>query len=412
MATARDIAEEILAQIAGYGEQIIEAQRRLVAVPALGPTNGGQGELAKAELAQGWLEGLGLAVERVDAPDARVEPGLRPNLVATLAGGGGRRIWILSHLDVVPVGDPQLWTSDPWRLRVEGDRLYGRGVNDNHHGLVASFFGVKALVELGVVPPGQVGLILVSDEETGSLYGLDHVLKTRPELFAPDDLIVVPDVGEPDSSLIEVAEKSIFWLRVEVRGRQVHASTPDRGVNALTAAARMMVAVRDIKARFPERDELFTLPMSSMEPTRHDAGVENINTIPGREVFYVDCRVLPQIDLDRVEAAFAEVFGEIARQEGVELDLSLVQRLQAPPATAADAPVVKALQGAIARVRGVQARPGGVGGGTVAAFFRQRGLPVAVWYTDNHAAHVPDEWTSLADLIKDAQVFALLCAGV
>jgi succinyl-diaminopimelate desuccinylase len=404
--------EEILAQVAGYGEQIIEAQRRLVAVPALGPTNGGQGELAKAELVQGWLGDLGLAVERVDAPDARVEAGLRPNLVATLAGGGGPKVWVLSHLDVVPVGDTALWSSDPWSLRVEGDRLYGRGVNDNQHGLVASFFGVKALVELGVAPPGQVGLILVSDEETGSLFGLDHVLKTRPELFGPDDLIVVPDVGDTDSSLIEVAEKSIFWLKVEVRGRQVHASTPDRGINALTAAARMMVAVREIKARFPERDELFTLPVTSMEPTRHDAGVENINTIPGREVFYVDCRVLPQIGLERVEAAFAEVFGEIARQEGVELTLSVVQGLQAPPATPADAPVVKALAAAIARVHGVQARPGGVGGGTVAAFFRKRGLPVAVWYTDNHTAHMPDEWTSLKALIKDAQVFALLGGGL
>lgn len=404
-------AEEILAHVAGYGEQIIEAQRQLVAVPALGPTNGGQGELAKAELVQGWLADLGLAVARVDAPDPRVEAGLRPNLVATLAGGGGPKVWVLSHLDVVPVGDPALWTGDPWGLRVEGDRLYGRGVNDNHHGLVASFFGVKALVEMGVAPPGQVGLILVSDEETGSLYGLDHVLQARPELFGPEDLIVVPDVGDTDSSLIEVAEKSIFWLKVEVRGRQVHASTPDRGVNALTAAARMMVAVREIKARFPERDELFTLPVTSMEPTRHDAGVENINTIPGREVFYVDCRVLPEIDLDRVEAAFAEAFGEIARQEGVELALSVVQRLQAPPATPADAPVVGALKAAIARVHGVQARPGGVGGGTVAAFFRKRGLPVAVWYTDNHTAHMPDEWTSLTALIRDAQVFALLGAG-
>ncbi len=405
-------AERILERIAGYGEQIIGAQRQLIAVPALGPAVGGQGELAKAELVEGWLNGLGLKVERVDAPDSRVEAGIRPNLVATLAGGAGPRVWALSHLDVVPVGDLSLWSGDPWSLRVEGDRLYGRGVSDNHHGLAASFFGVKALVELGVTPPGQVGLILVSDEETGSLYGLDHVLKTRPELFGPNDLIVVPDVGEPDSSLIEVAEKSIFWLRAEVRGRQVHASTPNRGINALAAAARMMVAVREIKARFPERDELFTLPESSMEPTRHDAGVENINTIPGREVFYVDCRVLPQIDLDRVEAAFAEVFGEIARQEGVELFLSVAQRLQAPPATPADAPVVGALRAAIARVHGVQARPRGVGGGTVAAFFRQRGLPVAVWYTDSKSAHMPDEWTSLSDIIKDAQVFGLLYAGL
>lgn len=404
--------EALLDKVASYRREMIEAQRVLVANVALGPTNGGEGEAAKAELVEAWCRELGMAVERVDAPDDRVPSGIRPNLVATLPGGEGPAVWVLSHLDVVPAGALDLWRGDPWRLRVEGDRIYGRGVQDDHAGLVSSLFAAKAIGELGLDPPGRVGLVVVSDEETGSAYGLDHVLRARPDLFAPGDLIVVPDVGEPDGLLIEVAEKSILWLRVEVTGRQVHGSTPHKGVNALYTSARMMVAVREVAGLFPREDPLFSLPVSSMEPTRKEAGVDNINTIPGRDVFYIDCRVVPGIDLSLVLAAFEERFGRIAAEEGAEVKIEVVQRLQAPPGTDPEAPVVRALKSAIARVRGALPLAGGVGGGTVAAFFRQRGLPVAVWMTCQHTPHMPDEWASLDAHIKDAQVFALLFAGL
>lgn len=405
-------AEELLRRVESYSDQMVEALARLTAVPALGPSNGGQGEMAKAELILPWLHDMGLEVERADAPDPRVEAGQRPNLLASLPGGPGPGVWVLAHLDVVPVGDPALWTSDPWTLTKEGDRLSGRGTEDNHHGLLSALFGLKAVQDLGLPLPGRAGLALVSDEETGSQYGLDHLLKARPGAFDPRDIIVVPDAGSPDGSLIEVAEKSIYWLKVEVTGKQVHGSTPHKGVNALYVAARMMVEIRQVAQAFSRENPLFRPPRSTMEPTAKEKGVDNINTIPGRDVFYLDCRVLPGIPLEDVRAEIERRFGAIAAEEGASLAISEAQRLQAPPATPADAPVVLALKRAIARVHGVQAHAGGIGGGTVAAFFRQRGLPVAVWSSCQGTAHRPNEWTSLSALIKDAQVFALLYAGL
>ncbi len=407
-----DICQGLLQKVQELGPRMIEDMRRLTAIIALGPTNGGQGEAEKAEVVAGWLEDLGLELERVDAPDPRVESGIRPNLVARLPGGPGPRRWVLSHLDVVPAGSRELWTSDPWQLRVEGDRLYGRGTLDDHAGLLSSLYGLRALRELGIEPPGPAGLIMVSDEETGSEFGLNHLLEHRPDLFSKQDLLVVPDGGTPDASRIMVAEKSILWLKVEVSGRQVHGSTPDQGVNALYAAARMMVATREMKERFPDQDPIYIPPPSTFEPTRKEAGVENINTIPGQDVFYIDCRVLPHIPLEEVEAAFQERFRDIATQEGARVKITPVQRLQAPTPTPAQAPVVQALGRAIERVRGIQARPGGLGGGTVAAHFRQKGLPAVVWSTWLDTPHMPDEYCHFSDLVKDAQVFALFLAGL
>lgn len=406
-----DNSQIIIEKVEQYRQEIIEIQRALVATPALGPDNGGQGEAAKAALVQGWLEAMGLAVQRVDAPDPRAAGGARPNVAATYPGGPGRRVWVLSHLDVVPPGDAALWSSDPWRLRVDGDKLYGRGVNDNHAGLVSSLIGLKALIDLGIKPAGDVGLILVSDEETSSKHGLAHVLEARPDLFGPDDLIIVPDSGLEDGSGIEVVEKSMLWLRVEVIGRQVHASMPHKGVNALHAAARMICAVGEIAGRYPQTDPRFDPPGSTMQATRKDAGVQNINTVPGRDVFYLDCRMLPGISLGEVIAEIRRVFEAIAAEDGATVDVEIVQKLQAPPATPDEAPVVLALRRAVKRVLGLEARPYGIGGGTVAAFFRQKGLPAAVWQTAVDTAHMPDEWISLDGLIKDAAVFALVYAG-
>lgn len=407
-----DQVQKLLARIDTYAQEMIEVQRQLVAVPALGPTNAGQGELDKALLVQGWLEELGLKINREDAPDLRVASGIRPNLWGVMPGGDGPKVWVLAHLDVVPEGDRSLWSSDPWQLRVEGDLIYGRGVMDNHAALVSGFFALKALQDEGLTPPGDVGLIAVSDEETGSAYGLEYLLKKRPELFAPQDLLLVPDVGEPDGGFIEVAEKSMLWLKVTVEGKQVHGSTPHEGVNALYTAARMMVATRELAHGFGAANPLFDPMVSTCEPTRKEAGVANINTVPGRDVFYIDCRILPGVDLDRVMSAFEERFGAIAAEEGAKVSLEPVNRMQAPPATDPQAPVVQALFRAIERVRGLTPRVGGVGGGTVAAFFRQRSLPVAVWYSCERSVHQPDEFARVSSMVADAKVLALIYAGL
>ncbi len=121
---------------------------------------------------------------------------MRPNLLALFNGKDpSRTFWILSHIDVVPPGELKLWSHDPFKPLVQDGFISGRGVEDNGQAVVASIFAARAVketAEFGL----NVGLALVSDEETGSLYGLDYVLKQRPDLFKPGDLILVPDAGQ------------------------------------------------------------------------------------------------------------------------------------------------------------------------------------------------------------------------
>ncbi len=388
---------------------VIELEGLLTAIPAIAPETGGDGEWKKAEALEAWLRARGLSdIERHDAPDPRVSAGKRPNLVVTLKGRKpGKRLWIMAHTDVVPEGERALWDSDPFAAVVKDGRIYGRGVEDNQQGLVSSVFAALSLAEQGLAPERDVKLLFVADEEVGSEYGIRWLLDNR-SLFAPDDLIVVPDSGSADGSEIEVAEKNICWLKVATKGRQCHASRPDDGANAFLAncdlALRLNAMEREV---FNATDGIFVPDRTTITPTKKDANVPNINTVPADDAFYVDMRILPRYTVDEVLAEAARRAGEVEARYGVKVSLEPVQRGDSPP-TPVDAPVVILLKAAIQATYGVEGRAIGVGGGTVAAHLRKAGLPCVVWSRQDETMHGPNEYTRISNIIGDAKVFARL----
>ncbi|WP_421901598.1 M20 family metallo-hydrolase [Maridesulfovibrio sp.] len=401
---------QLLSKIDDMKDAALDLHAKLVAIPAIGPTNNGTGEKAKADFLTEYLKENGFGeVKSYNAPDDRVECGYRPNLVTVIPGQDrSRTLWIISHMDVVPVGDLSLWKTDPFKLEQDGDTIYGRGVEDNHQGLVSSVIAAKALLDSGLTPGINIGLIFVSDEETGSHYGLEYMVKEHEDLFKKNDLFLVPDSGEPDSALVEIAEKSSVWFKVTVEGKQCHASTPEQGVNSLVAAAAMIMEVPELKYHFDEEDELFSPPYSTFEPTKKEANVENINTIPGKDVFYIDCRVLPTYDLKEVIDQVKGMGLYVAEEYGVKITVDVESESQAAPPTPADAEIVEKVVDAVKEVYGVDARAGGIGGGTVAAHLRERGYQTVVWSTLLHQAHQPNEKGSISNTLNDAKVMALL----
>lgn len=407
-----DAYQRIAKKIDGYSDVAVEFERQLTAVPALGPESDGEGEAQKAELLLSILDQLGVKDIQVHkAPDKRVFAGYRPNIVARIPGKDRTKtLWLMSHMDVVPAGDLKNWSSDPWTVRVADGKVYGRGVEDNQQGLVASLCLAKALLEEGVELPFDLGLLFVADEETGNDLGIKYLLDNHT-IFNEQDLIVVPDGGEPDGSMIEVAEKGILWVKCTVQGKQTHGSTPDRGINAHSAAAHLIVKLEELYRKFDKRDDVFDPPVSTFEATKVDPGVPNVNTLPGEHAFYMDCRVMPDYPLDQVLAFVQEAAAQVDKERGTTTTVETVQRQDAAPPTAVDAPVVKALEKAVKAVYGVEAKAMGIGGGTVAAYIRRKGYGAAVWARMDETMHGPDEYAILENLLGDAKVFAYILLG-
>jgi len=402
-----DKMERIAARIDSFRIEMIDMQRKLCALPAVSPESGGEGEHKKAEALLDFLNANGFSdIELLKAPDLDVPAGYRPNILAVYKGeSAAKTIWIMTHMDVVPPGELELWNGNPFKAWVEGGKIYGRGVEDNQQDMVASLYALKAFAAEGIRPAYDVGLCLVADEETGSEKGISYVLeKSNP--FRPEDLIIVPDAGNSEGTMIEVAEKSLLWLKFKTLGVQAHGSTPERGVNSFRAASFLVAELSKLYESFPQKDTLYDPAISTFEPTKKEPNVPNINTIPGEDVFYMDSRVLPSVSLDEVKKRIREAADSIERKFKVSITMEAVQEVPAAPPTSPEAPVVLALQRAIHEVLGKEARPVGIGGGTVAAIFRQAGFEAACWSTVEETAHQPNESCVIDNMVGDAKVFA------
>jgi succinyl-diaminopimelate desuccinylase len=400
--------DRIYSFIENSTREMIELQRSLCSFPALAPDSGGTGEAAKADFLLGWLKEKGFTeIEVLEAPDHRVPDGKRPNIIVNIPGKDeSRTLWMMTHLDVVPPGEAGLWNTDPWTLTEKDGRLFGRGVEDNQQSLAGSIFAALALKDNNLTPAVNVKLLFVADEEVGSDYGIKYLLKAHPGIFRKNDLFLIPDGGRPDSSMVEIAEKGILWLRFTVKGRQCHASMPQLGINAFTAGSDLVLRLSRLGEIFCDVNEIFDPPVSTFCPTKKEANVPNINTIPGEDVFCLDSRVLPSTPLAVVLAKIEEISAAVEKEYGVKISYEIKQKVESKPTDAACL-IVKAVMKAVKEVYPESDPvPTGVGGGTVAAYLRNAGYPAVVWATVENTAHMPNEYCIIENMVNDAKVMA------
>jgi succinyl-diaminopimelate desuccinylase len=405
--------EDVFAEVDKLRNEMTQSLMELIRIPAVSPQNGGEGEQRKAEKLMQILEGARFdKIERFDMDDERAYLKKRPNIIASYKGGENtEKLWIIAHLDIVPPGEESLWTiSKPFEPVIDGGKIYGRGSEDNGQSLIASIFAVKALTNLRIRPKRTIALAFVADEEQGSTYGIEHLIGQG--LFKKSDLIIVPDGGNENGSFIEVAEKSALWLRIRTTGMQTHASRPNKGLNAHRVGMSFALALdKMLHEKYPLKDEYFDPPESTFEPTMKDKNVDAVNIVPGEDVIYFDCRILPDYSVDEMLSSIRNLAEEFEQKTRAEIVIETVQKSVAPTPTNVNAPVVLMLENAIEKVRGTEPRVGGIGGGTCAAFFRKIDIPAVVWSTIDETAHQPNEYAKIENLVNDAKVYAFLATN-
>lgn len=200
----------------------------------------------------------GLSVDRflVDLDEIRHLPGFSPvhvnyenawNVVGTYRSEApkGRSLILNGHIDVVPTGPLDMWTTPPFEPRVEGDWLYGRGGGDMKAGQVACLAALDAIGRAGFKPAADVIVQSVVEEEctgNGALACLARGYRA--------DAVLIP---EPLHDCLIRAQLGVIWFQVAVRGVPVHASDATTGANAIDAAYLVMQGLRGLEARWNER---------------------------------------------------------------------------------------------------------------------------------------------------------------
>ncbi|WP_192180264.1 acetylornithine deacetylase [Mesorhizobium amorphae] len=254
---------------------------RLVAFPSVaGKPNG---DIA------GWIETQlaehGTKVSVLPGPE-----GDRFNLFATIGPADVPGYILSGHMDVVPAGEPQ-WSSAPFALRRDGERLYGRGTTDMKGFLAAALAAVPMLAGLRLARP--IHLAFSYDEEVGCR-GVPHLIAHLPELCAKPLGVIV---GEPSGMRAVRGHKGKAAARLTINGRSGHSSRPDLGLNAIHAMAGALSAAVSEAERLTNGpfDPAFEPAYSSLQ-AGVVAGGQSVNIIPSACTLDLEARAIPGVD--------------------------------------------------------------------------------------------------------------------
>jgi acetylornithine deacetylase len=232
---ARRAILEACESLRAEGEQ---ALMRLVRCPStLGNEQSALNEMTR------FYESLGLSPVRVPtdpaalADHAGFSPPLigyegRDNVVAVHRPreAKGRSLVLQGHVDVVPEGAEDEWTTPPYSPEIRGGRMYGRGAGDMKAGIISYVTAFRALKAAGLQPAAEVQMQSVIEEEcTGN--GALAVMLAMPKA----DAVIIPEPG-PGLPALYTAEVGVVWAWVTVTGRPAHVRDKQAGVNAVEAA--------------------------------------------------------------------------------------------------------------------------------------------------------------------------------
>ncbi len=346
-----------------------------------------------------------LIAERLQASGFQVEH-LRHGEVDNLwawHGGQGPSLLFLGHTDVVPAGNAADWIGDPFRPEVRDGHLYGRGTADMKGSVAAMVIALEHFVRERPDHPGQIGLLLTSDEEGPSnLDGIRRVAQRFAERGIRPDWCVV---GEPSSrlalgDLIRVGRRGSLTGRLLVKGVQGHVAYPDLAVNPVHGFAPALAA---LVAEVWDRGNA-DFPPTSFQVSNIAAGTGAGNVIPGRLVVDFNFRFSTASTAASLQARVQAILDAHA------LDCELVWTLSGEPFLAPPGGRLRETVVAVCRELTGHDPEQSTGGGTSdGRFIAPLGTEVIELGPVNATIHKVDECVRITDLQRLPDLYRAIC---
>jgi len=368
--------------------------------------------VGEATTAHQWvsdhLRDLGMTVEHYAVEGRKV-----PLVLGVLEGDGdGPGVLFDAHYDTVHAV-PEDWRHNPWGADVVDGVLYGRGAVDSKGTHVAMLAALEQVVASGRSRSGPIYFMSDSDGEDGFRGAV---------LMA--DLGVTPRVGtifsaEATSNTgIEIAYPGISTWKVTAVGRTAHPTEPDKGINAVTKMAKLVQAVDAGRLETPRGTSSWFEPRVTVQAIRTLPG--GGWTIPGRCDAVVSVMSPAGTTLNEVRDAIGAFLRTLEREDGeVRYEFKVLPmgagRLWLRPGESdPDAQGVKAMEQAVADVRGEPGEVRKFNGGWVDAVELMRtgddgyGSPAVITFGpgDFEQAHAVDEHIALAEVAEAAEIYA------
>jgi succinyl-diaminopimelate desuccinylase len=362
-----------------------------------------------AERTAELVKAFGFEAEKHPVPEADVRAyGMESitNLIVRRRygnAGEGKTIALNAHGDVVPPGEG--WTHDPYGGEIVDGKIYGRASAVSKCDFASFTFAVRALEALGAPLKGAVELHFTYDEEFGGEMGPGWLLKNG--LTKPDLLIAAGFSYE-----VVTAHNGCLQMQVTVHGKMAHAAIPDTGVDALQGAVHILNALY-------AQNTLYQQVTSQVEGIKHPylnvgriEGGTNTNVVPGKVMFKLDRRMIPEENPAEVEASIRKVIADAAAEcKGITVDIKRLLLANSMRPLPGNKPLVEAIQKHGEALFGRKIPAMGTPLYTDVRLYAEAGIPGVIYgagprtVLESHAKRA-DERLDLEDLRRATKVIA------
>ena len=349
----------------------------------------------------GCLDVLGARLERLGFELERMDRQGVSNLWATF-GNQGPMVCFAGHTDVVPTGNLDQWTSNPFIPTTTSDgTLRGRGAADMKSSLAAMVVACEEFLQRTPKPNGRIGFLLTSDEEGPATDGTVAVVEelTRRQAQSGKLEIDYCIVGEPSSKdslgdVVRVGRRGSLNATITVHGIQGHVAYPELVVNPIHHTSRL---IADLASTDWDGEANDYFPPTSFQVSNISAGTGVTNVVPGFASFRCNWRFSTSTSAKQIEQKVEQIIEDLTMEASIEWKLSGEPFLTTHGAlTQATSRVIQAMTGLDTDLS--------TGGGTSdGRFIAKLGCELVELGPVNRSIHKIDEEVKIDDLprLKD-----------
>jgi acetylornithine deacetylase len=243
-----DNRQAIIETIDQNRDRAIEFLQKMISIPSVTGD-----EAAIQAFVSEYMKGIGLDVDmwETDWEELKKHPGYRPvergyegrpNIVATFKGtGGGKSLLLNGHTEVIPVGNGEGWSDEPWSATIKDGRIYGRGSADMKSGVASHILAVEFLKAAGINLKGDVYINVVIDEEVSGHGTLDTVIRG----YKADAGIS----GETSDLGVQPACIGRIWFEIAIEGKAAGVQNRYEGISGIELGYKIVAAVQELEDR-------------------------------------------------------------------------------------------------------------------------------------------------------------------
>jgi acetylornithine deacetylase len=374
----------------------------LIRINSINPTLAatGPGETEIADYVATALSSLGLDVHKLESQPARVSViGILRGTLSTSPAresGDAKNLMLNAHYDTVGIeGMPE-----PFSAAIRDGKMFGRGSYDMKGSLAAQMAAVKAIVDSGDRPRGDVIIAAVADEEYGSIGTFDVIRH-----FKDNTQINAAIVTEPTAARICLAHKGYLWIEIETIGRAAHGSKFESGIDANMMMGRFLSELdqleRNLRARPPH-------PLLG-PPSLHAAmihGGEGLSTYAASCKLQIERRTIPGETELQVVRELQEIVDRLSAGDPIFHATIRSYFVRDPFEIPRDARVVRAVERASTRVLARAPEYIGDTPWMDAALLQAAGIETVVIGPAGGGAHAAVEWVELESVAQIAAILA------